>query len=136
GIQAVIPMRNYGAKKIYRGKSFRKKSQKHFTLRTYHRREIVETVLSAIKRKFGASVSSVKLKAQKTEMYCRAIAHNISASLYDFLNGALVLPKSLYMSCDYEMLKLFYNYQIKNLNYYKSEVLEWRGNIYLLAYYI
>ncbi|MEM4268331.1 MAG: transposase, partial [Candidatus Woesearchaeota archaeon] len=92
GIQAVIPMRNYGAKKIYRGKSFRKKfrkkSQKHFTLRTYHRREIVEIVLSAIKRKFCASVSSVNLKAQKAEMYCRAIAHNISASLYDFLNGA------------------------------------------------
>jgi hypothetical protein len=88
GIKAIIPMRNYGTKKIYRGKSYRKKAQKHFNLRSYHRREMVESVFSAIKRKFGASLSSVKLKAQKAEMCCRAIAHNISVILCDFLNAA------------------------------------------------
>ena len=76
-IKAVIPMRNFGTKKIYRGRSLRQISNKRFALRTYHRREMVESVFSAIKRKFGASVSSVKLSAQKAEMYCRAIAHNI-----------------------------------------------------------
>jgi hypothetical protein len=82
GIKAVIPMRDYGSKKIYRGKSYRKRAQKVFRLRTYHRREMVEAVFSAIKRKFGPSVSSLKLSAQKAEMCCRAIAHNISSLLY------------------------------------------------------
>ncbi|MEM4268167.1 MAG: hypothetical protein QXK37_05045, partial [Candidatus Woesearchaeota archaeon] len=53
----------------------------------------------AIKRKFCASVSSVKLKAQKAEMYCRAIAHNISASLYDFLNGAPLFETFINLVC-------------------------------------
>ena len=78
GIQAIIPMRNYGTKKIYRGKSYRKLAQKLLKKQTYYRREIVESVFSAIKRKFGASVSSVKFSAQRAEMYCRAITHNIS----------------------------------------------------------
>ena len=77
GILAVIPMRDYGQKKIYRGKSLRKICQKSFKLKTYHRREMAESVFSAIKRKFGASVSSITLSAQKAEMYCRAIAHNL-----------------------------------------------------------
>ena len=87
-IQAVIPMRDYGTKKIYRGKSYRKLSSKKFNLRTYHRREMIESVFSAIKRKFGSSVSSVKFSAQRAEMYCRAIAHNIFLFLLDFLNAA------------------------------------------------
>ena len=76
-IQAVIPMRDYGTKKIYRGRSFRKISNKRFNQRIYHRREMIESVFSAIKRKFGSSVSSVKFSAQRAEMYCRAITHNI-----------------------------------------------------------
>ena len=92
-IQAVIPMRNYGTKKIYRGKSYRKISSKKFNLRTYHRREMIESVFSAIKRKFGSSVSSVKFSAQRAEMYCRAIAHNIFLILMYFLNGTLLIRK-------------------------------------------
>src|SRR3989344_1639520 len=87
-IQAVIPMRDYGTKKIYRGKSYRKIDNKSFNLRTYHRREMIESVFSAIKRKFGSSVSSVKFSAQRAEMYCRAISHNIFLVLLDFLNAA------------------------------------------------
>ena len=81
GIQAVIPMRDYGTKKIYRGKSLRKKAQLSFRIRTYHRREMVEAVFSAFKRKFGPSLSSVKLSAQRAEVYCRAIAHNLFSLL-------------------------------------------------------
>ena len=96
GIKAVIPMRDYGTKKIYRGKSFRKISNKNFNLRTYHRREMVESVFSAIKRKFGSSVSSVKFSAQRAEMYCRAITHNIFYFLLDFLNGAYITQNYIY----------------------------------------
>jgi hypothetical protein len=77
GIHAIIPMRNYGTKKIYRGKSLRKRCQKTFCNKTYHRREMVESVFASIKRKFGPSISSINISAQRAEMYCRAIAHNI-----------------------------------------------------------
>ena len=76
-IKAVIPMRDYGSKPIYRGRSLRRKCRKTFNKRVYHRREMVESTFKAIKGKFGASVSSVKFSAQRAEMYCRAITHNI-----------------------------------------------------------
>ena len=87
-IQAVIPMRDYGTKKIYRGESFRKMGNKQFNLKTYHRREMIESVFSAIKRKLGSSVRSITFSAQRAEMYCRAITHNLFLFLLDFLNGA------------------------------------------------
>ena len=76
GIQVVIPKRDYGKPRVGITR-LRYTSQKNFRNRTYHRREMVESVFSSIKRKFGASVSSVKFSAQKAEMYCRAITHNI-----------------------------------------------------------
>jgi len=87
-VEAVIPMRDYGTKTIYRGKSLRRKCKRKFNKRIYHRREMIEAVFSAIKRKFGASVNSVKFSAQRAEMYCRAIAHNIFLFLSNFLNAA------------------------------------------------
>jgi transposase len=89
GIKAIIPMRNYGSKPIYRGKSLRRRCKKTFNTRTYHRREMVESVFSAIKRKFGASVSSTKFSAQRAEMYCRAIAHNIIFCFYGLFQRSL-----------------------------------------------
>ena len=81
-IKAIIPTRNYGKKKIPRyNTKHRKLGMKLFNKRTYNRREMVETTFSAIKRKFGASVSSVKFSAQRAEMYCRAITHNIMSYL-------------------------------------------------------
>ena len=76
-IQAVIPVRNYGINRIPRRMRYRNISARNFNPRTYHRREMIESVFSAIKRKFGSSVSSVKFSAQRAEMYCRAITHNI-----------------------------------------------------------
>lgn len=76
GIEAVIPLRKFGRPKNKRN-TLRMKSAKKFSKKTYGRREIVESLIGAIKRKFGTSVSSVKMSAKRTEMYCRAIAHNI-----------------------------------------------------------
>ena len=77
-ITSVIPARDYGANKIHRyNTKHRKLAQRDFNYRTYNRREMAESVFSAIKRKFGASLSSTKFSAQRAEMYCRAIAHNI-----------------------------------------------------------
>jgi len=80
GIQAVIPKRNYGKPRVGITR-LRYTSQKNFRNRTYHRREMAESVFGATKRKFGASVNSVKFSSQRAEMYCRAIAHNIISYL-------------------------------------------------------
>ncbi len=55
----------------------RKKMQKLFRLRTYHRRELVESSNSSIKRKFGASVSSRSVRIVRTEVYGRLACHNL-----------------------------------------------------------
>jgi hypothetical protein len=78
GIKAVIPARKKG-KAVHQRWSLRRMQK--IKKNVYGRREIIESVFSAIKRKFGASVSSVKFSAQRAEMYCRAITHNIMAYL-------------------------------------------------------
>lgn len=75
GIKTCIPVRDYG-KTNYRN-TLRKRLAKEIKKRTYGRREIVEATFKSFKCKFGASVSSVKFPAQRAEMYCRAITHNI-----------------------------------------------------------
>lgn len=80
GIITCIPKRNYGKDSHYR-KTASKRAAKNFNKRTYGRREMAESVFSAIKRKFGANISSVKISAQRAETYCRAIAHNIISKI-------------------------------------------------------
>jgi hypothetical protein len=68
-------------KNAFRG-FVRHKVMKRFRKRVYNRRSMAESVIFSLKRKFGASVSSLKLKGQRAEMYCRAIAHNTIIRLY------------------------------------------------------
>jgi transposase len=82
GIMPVVKVR----RNAYHG-FVRKKVLKSFRKRTYNRRSIVESVFFAIKRKFGFSVSSLRISAQRAEMYCRAIAHNICCFIGDFQLG-------------------------------------------------
>ena len=63
----------------------RKKMQKQFRIRTYHRREIVESKFSSMKRMFGASVSSKSAKTIRAEVCCRCICSN----LFYFIIGLL-----------------------------------------------
>jgi len=72
GILLMIPKKK-NAKRGY----YRKKMQKRFRLRTYYRRELVESGNSSIKRKFGANVSSKTVRTIRTEVYCRLACHNI-----------------------------------------------------------
>lgn len=73
------------AKKNARRGRFRKKMAKQFRLRTYHRRELIESSNSAIKRKFGASVSSKTVRTIRTEVYLRLVCHNLFSWLYRLL---------------------------------------------------
>jgi len=74
GIKAVIPIRNYGKSRHHLRSLRRNQNIKQLT---YGRREMVESTFKAVKCKFGSSVSSIKFSAQRAEIYCRAIAHNI-----------------------------------------------------------
>ena len=76
GVLPHIPLRNWG-KPRFDNMGLRMKSAKWFNLRTYHRRELVESGFSALKRKFGASVSSKTVRTIRTEIYGRLVCHNL-----------------------------------------------------------
>jgi len=71
-----IPKRSFSEDTHYR-KTATKRAIKLFNKKTYGRREMSESVFSSFKRRFGPSVSSVKISTQRAEVYCRAIAYNI-----------------------------------------------------------
>lgn len=60
----------------------RKRMQRKFRTRTYHRRSIIESGFSSLKRRFGASVSSKKALTIRSEVYSRLVCHNIFQMLF------------------------------------------------------
>ena len=88
GIRTVIPLKKNAKRGFYR-----LKNAKSFKIRTYHRREIVESVISALKRKFGSYVRSRKIQTQRAEIFCRLILHNIFLCLYGLLGQSHLLRK-------------------------------------------
>jgi transposase len=87
GMTAVIPMRKKG-KSRFKRHTLRRQNQQFLNYKRYHRRSMVESVFKAIKTKFGPSIASHKISAQRAEAYCRAIAHNIISVFQEILNGA------------------------------------------------
>ena len=87
GIISMIP-----SKKNTRRGFYRKKMKKYWRTKTYHRREISESLFGATKQKYGASVSSKSFQARKSDMYIRGILHNLSLVLTrDFQQSLLQL---------------------------------------------
>ncbi len=81
GIQTMIkPKKN--AKK---GR-FRKKQQKNYSEKQYHQRSLIEAGFSSLKRRYGTSVLSKSLVTQRAEIYCKAIAHNLSLRKQETFN--------------------------------------------------
>lgn len=72
GVQTIIPKK----KNIHRGR-FRKKQMKNFSRKRYHQRSLIESGFSAIKRKYGSSVSGKRLSSVNAEISCKAIAYNL-----------------------------------------------------------
>ena len=56
---------------------YRKKQYKYYNTKTYHRRTLVESSFSSIKRKMGSSVSSHSVRTIRTEVYGRLACHNL-----------------------------------------------------------
>lgn len=73
GIQTMIKPR----KNVKRG-LYRKKQMKKFSEEEYHQRSLIESGFGSLKRKHGGSVAGRNIKSMKTEVYCKAIAHNLS----------------------------------------------------------
>jgi len=92
GILCCIPLRR-GGKPKHKNWSLRRKNQQYFHHRRYNRRTIVESVFKAIKTKFGPSASSIKIKSQRAEIFCRAIIHNLTQKIIDFLNASTKISK-------------------------------------------
>ena len=76
-IKAHIPIRAGYSKSSHYRHTARKNAIKKFNLRTYHRRELIESGNSSIKRKYGSSVSSKTVRTIRTEIYARLTCHNI-----------------------------------------------------------
>lgn len=51
-------------------------------LAAYHKRSHVETTFSAIKRKFGGAVRSKTFTAQRNEILCKILCHNLSVLVH------------------------------------------------------
>lgn len=81
GIRGFIPIRNYG-KPRHNNMSCRRKAVEKFNIRTYHRRELVESANSSMKRKYGHSVSSKTVRTIRTEVYSRLVCHNLFGRFY------------------------------------------------------
>ena len=94
GIKPHIPVRNWG-KPRFRNMGLRMKSVKKFNLRVYHRRELVEAGFSALKRKFGASVSSKTARTIRAEVYGRLVCHNLFFWIYG-LSGQSHIDRNLF----------------------------------------
>lgn len=75
-IQAHIPKRKNGKPRHYNFNA-RMKALKHFRLRTYHRRELIESGFHSLKTKFGSSVNSKSAKTIRADLYCKLLCHNL-----------------------------------------------------------
>jgi transposase len=71
-VQTIIPKK----KNIHRG-FYRRKQMKNYSEEKYHQRSNIESGFSAIKRKYGGSVSGKRLTSIRTEIYCKGICHNL-----------------------------------------------------------
>lgn len=72
GVWSIAPTRKNALRGFYR-----KKLKRAFPKRLYSKRNRVESIFHAFKAKYGSSVSSKKIKSARSEVYCKAILHNI-----------------------------------------------------------
>lgn len=71
-VQTHIPSKKRTKKGFYR-----RKQKRNFSEKVYHQRSLIESGFSAIKRKYGGSVSGKSLSSIRTELSCKALAYNL-----------------------------------------------------------
>ncbi|RXA15579.1 IS5 family transposase [Methanosarcina sp. MSH10X1] len=80
---SVVPLRERKRKRI-NGK-YRKQLKKEFDKITYNRRNIVETVISVVKRKFGETLRARKVRNQVKEVKVKLIVYNINKKVIEII---------------------------------------------------
>lgn len=78
-IKAVIPIRNIQRKRIMG--FYRRKAFSEFDMQLYHQRSKVESVFSAMKRKYGSVLFSKSFNLQRKELICKCLAYNIDRKI-------------------------------------------------------
>ena len=93
GLCSIIPAR----KRCCSGQ-YRKEMRDCFDYEQYWQRNVVETVFSSLKRKYGSIVRSRKIRTQRTEVYARLILHNITLALARLFHQSLNSGNKLFKS--------------------------------------
>lgn len=57
---------------------FRRKQMKSYSEKVYHQRSLIESGFGSLKRKYGGSVFGKNWKSINSEIYCKAICHNLN----------------------------------------------------------
>jgi len=80
---SLIPLRTRKRKRV--SGVYRRELSRSFDQVLYHRRNLVETVFSVLKRKFGESLKARKFQAQIKELKIKLILYNISKIIRSIL---------------------------------------------------
>lgn len=75
-IQTIIKPRKNVKKGFYR-----RKQMKNYSEKVYHQRSLIESGFGSLKRKYGSSVYGKKFVSVNSEIYCKAICHNLNLTL-------------------------------------------------------
>jgi len=81
---SVIPIRSWKNERV--GGIFRREMDEHFDEVRYHRRTLVETKFSVLKRRFGGDLKTRKFANQRKELSCKMIICN----LHQFLQFVMI----------------------------------------------
>ncbi len=79
---------------------FRKKAKRYFEQGLYTQREIIESIFSSLKRKYGSKLRARNFKTQKIELLCKILSYNIERaikSLIEMLCFARAFLQSLFI---------------------------------------
>ena len=80
---SIVPLRERKRKRI-NGK-YRRQLNKEFDKIKYNRRNIVETIISVVKRKFGEIIRARRVRNQVKEVKVKLIVYNINKKIIDII---------------------------------------------------
>ncbi len=80
GVQSIAPVRKNARRGFHR-----LKLKKTFPKKIYGKRNRVESIFHAFKAKYGSSVSAKNISSARTEVYCKAILHNLFSKILRLL---------------------------------------------------
>lgn len=89
GIHSIAPTR-----KNARTGKYRKILKKNFPQKLYNKRSRVESTFHAFKQKYGSNISSHKIASARSEVYCKAILHNIFLKTIQLLGHTLLFKEN------------------------------------------